>query len=77
MSVCQKERQHVAINISISRQRIPMMDASILEDRTRPAESSDVAGLRLRYFRWPSWSSEAERTPSDRVLPTQARLGRR
>jgi hypothetical protein len=67
----------MAINISISRQRIPMMDASILDDRTRPLEGSDAAATRLRYFGWPSWSGKTDRMPSHQAMPTEARLGRR
>jgi len=55
-----------------------MVDGSTLEDRTRPAlEDSGSIATRLRFYQWPSWSPEVDRTPSHQALPTQARLGRR
>ncbi len=66
----------MAVNIALSRQRIPMLDASTLEDRTRPDLDGSMAS-RLRYMQWPSWSASVDRTPSHQRLSTQARLGRR
>ena len=66
----------LSISISISRQRVPMINASTLEDRTRPALDGSISS-RLRYFSWPSWSDGRERIASDQALPTQARTGRR
>ncbi len=68
----------MALSINYSRQRVPMVDGSTLEDRTRPAlEDSGSIATRLRFYQWPSWSPGADRTPSHQALPTQARLGRR
>jgi hypothetical protein len=53
-----------------------MLDASTLEDRTRPALDGSVAS-RLRYFSWPHWRSMDEHVPSHQAMPTHARLGRR
>jgi hypothetical protein len=69
-------RNRVAVNISVNRQRIPMIDASILNERTQPAPEGSMAA-RLRYFQWRGWTGQTGRVPSHRVMPTQARLGRR
>lgn len=66
----------MSINISLSRQRVPMVDASTLEDRTRPVLDGSV-GSRLRYFSWPSSLSATDRAPSHQPMPTRARMGRR
>ena len=66
----------MAVNITLSRQRIPMLDATTLEDRTRPDLDGSMAS-RLRYTQWPSWSASFDRMPSHQRMPTQARLGRR
>ena len=43
------------IHLSVSRQRVPMIDASTLEDRTRPElDTSEPTRLRLRFYRWPT-----------------------
>jgi hypothetical protein len=65
----------MVVNISLSRQRVPMLDASTLEDRTRPALDGSAAS-RLRYFSWPSWAA-MDHTLTHQQMPTQARLGRR
>ena len=74
----------MAPDILISRQRIPMVDASTLEDRTRPVATSGSSALRLRYFQWPSWSAQwpswsaaEDQDSSWHAAPSQARLGRR
>jgi hypothetical protein len=67
----------MTLNLSISRQRIPMVDASTLEDRTRPMATSGSSALRLRYFQWPSWSAAEDQDSSRHAAPSQARLGRR
>ena len=64
-------------NLNLSRQRVPMLDASTLEDRTRPAEDIGSARARLSYFQWPSWAAHFDRVPPHQSMPTQARLGRR
>ena len=61
--------------ISLSRQRVPMINASTLEDRTRPALDGSIAA-RLRYFSWPTWSDRPDRAPSHQSMPTLARMGR-
>jgi len=72
----------MSINISLSRQRVLMIDASTLEDRTRPALDGSI-GSRLRYFSWPSWSNGSDRSlwhqaaSRQQTLPTQTRMGRR
>jgi len=66
----------VSINIVPSRQRVPMLTASTLEDRTRPALDGS-ASSRLRYFRWPTWMAATGEQASAPKRPTQARLGRR
>lgn len=67
----------MAPDMSISRQRVPMIDASILEGRTRPTGSSGSFAARLRYFQQLASSAGMDRLPSHQPLPTQARLGRR
>ncbi len=68
----------MAISLTVSRQRIPMVDGSTLEDRTRPAvDGPGSIATRLRFYQWPSWSAGLERSPSQQTMPTQARLGRR
>ena len=64
----------MAINSVLSRQRVPMLNAATLEDRTRPALDGS-AESRLRYFPWPTWTAEVAVQAQQR--PTQARLGRR
>jgi hypothetical protein len=64
----------MTVNVSISRQRVPMLDASTLEDRTRPALDGSIAA-RLRYFSWPNWASDAGHMTLHQARPTQARLG--
>ena len=68
----------MALHVSLNRQRVPMIDASTLEDRTRPANVGiDAIGARLRYYQWPTWSGSADRTPSRPVGLGKARLDRR
>ena len=66
----------MALHLTMSRQRVPMLDASTLEDRTRPALDG-TAAARLRYFSWPHWRAKGEHAPSQQVMPTAARFGRR
>ncbi len=65
----------MALQLTLSRQRVPMLDASTLEDRTRPALDGSAAA-RLRYFSWPHWRG-ADNAPAHELRPTQARLARR
>jgi len=58
-----------------SRQRVPMINAATLEDRTRPALDGS-APSRLRYLRWPTWAGQAGRVAEHEQRPTQARLRR-
>jgi hypothetical protein len=67
----------VAIDISISRQRIPMMDPSILEDRTRPLDEAGSAASRLRYLRWFALSGATDRARSEQAKSARTRLGSR
>jgi hypothetical protein len=67
----------VAIDISISRQRIPMMDPSMLEDRTRPLDGSDPTASRFRYLRWWAQSGVTRRVRSEQAKSPRSRLGRR
>ena len=69
----------------MTQQRVPMLSAATLEDRTRPALDGTVAA-RLRYASWPSGAVRAwARRTAARVEvarppmtgPAQARLGRR
>jgi len=40
------------------RQRVPMLDAATLDDRTRPAlDDASLLATRLRIFAWPSRSA--------------------
>ena len=56
---------------SVEPQRIPMLDASTLEDRTRPdAEPSPSVRLRLRYSGWPT---RADRRAEARTLRQRIR----
>lgn len=66
---------NVALQSIYGRQRVPMLSASTLEDRTRPALDGSVAA-RLRYFSWPHWR-ESDHSPVHESRPTQARLRRR
>ena len=67
----------MALHLLPSRQRVPMLDASTLEDRTRPALDGTV-GARLRYFSWPRWRGESQpAAPTYEVMMTAAKLGRR
>jgi hypothetical protein len=64
--------------ITLSRQRVPMLDATTLEGRTRPAvDGTDWVEARLRYLSWPTWSFRPDRAPSFDISPNQARLGHR
>jgi hypothetical protein len=62
----------VALHLTPGRQRVPMLSASTLEDRTRPALDG-TAAARLRYFSWPHWH-EDEFHPWHESRPTQVRL---
>ena len=66
----------MALHLSLDRQRVPMLDASTLEDRTRPV-LYDFAAARLRYFVSPNWPVEAQRAPRPRPMLTAPKLGRR
>lgn len=65
----------MALHLIPGRQRVPMLSASTLEDRTRPALDGS-ASARLRYFSWPHWH-EDEHQPAHEPWPTQVRLHRR
>jgi hypothetical protein len=55
-----------------------MIDASTLEDRTRPVvEPSGWMSKRLRYLQWPGWSSRVQDAERHQVRASDARLGRR
>ena len=64
------------LTFTSSGQRVPMLSAAYLEDRTRPALDGSAAS-RLRYFRWPTWAAVASQQPVHELQPTQARMGRR
>lgn len=67
----------MAFKVTISRQRVPMLDVDTLEDRTRPALDGS-ASSRLRYFRWPIITRESVSHIVDfESRPIQARLGGR
>ncbi len=76
----------VVLHLTLTQQRVPMLSAAALEDRTRPALDGTIAA-RLRFAAWPSGTVRAwaRRTAAARVEaarppvtgPTQARLGRR
>jgi hypothetical protein len=66
----------VALHLTLDRQRVPMLDASTLEDRTRPALDGSAAS-RLRYFSWSHWRAVENGVPSHQVMFSHARLGRR
>ena len=63
----------MALQLTLSRQRVPMLDASTLEDRTRPALDGSAAS-RLRYFPWAHWHTADERLPSYQVMSIRMRL---
>jgi len=78
------ERGEMPVRISITRQRVPMVDFATLEDRTRPPlEYEGSIAPRLRYFQWPTWSTELDgrstraRRPTKPSTSKQARMGRR
>jgi len=48
----------VTLHLTFTHQRVPMLDASTLEDRTRPALDGS-AEARLRYLSSPPWNAEA------------------
>ena len=53
----------MAVAISFSRQRVPMLDASTLDDRTRPVvEPASWMSRRLRILHWSGWSQRVERS---------------
>ena len=67
----------MAITLTPTRQRVPMINAATLEGRTRPALDGSAAS-RLRYFNWPTWAAAPDHGPdTHQPRPTQARLGRR
>ncbi len=62
----------MATHLLPSRQRVPMLDADTLEDRTRPALDGS-ASWRLRYFRWTTPADASERKElSERLEPQLA-----
>ena len=63
------------LHLTLSRQRVPMLDASTLDDRTRPVLDGSAAA-RLRYFTWWHWHADTRHPPYE-SLSTAARLGRR
>ena len=67
---------NVASHLTLDRQRVPMLDASTLEERTRPALYG-FAAARLRYFMSPRWPVDADHTPRHRPMLTAAKLARR
>ena len=75
--VCLLMGGKVANSIALRRQRVPMVDSSTLDDRTRPArEVSGSIAARLRYSQWMSRSSGTERLASPPAAPGQASPGR-
>jgi hypothetical protein len=69
---------NVANNITFSRQRVPMVDSSTLDDRTRPAlEEPGSTHARLRYAQWMARPSGADHVPSLQAMMTQANPARR
>jgi len=74
------------LHLTLTQQRVPMLSAATLEDRTRPALDGTIAA-RLRFASWPAGTVRAwaRRTAAARVDvarapvygPRQARLGRR
>ena len=67
---------NVALRLTLERQRVPMLDASTLEDRTRPALYR-LAAARLRYFWSPASRIDHDRAPDNQVVLSAAKLGRR
>jgi hypothetical protein len=57
----------LAVVVWFSRQRVPMLDASTLEDRTRPVvEPASWMSKRLRILHWSGWSQRVESSPASR-----------
>ncbi len=55
-----------------------MIDASTLEDRTRPmVEPPGSTSARLRFAPWMSWPTGKGVGVTHEAMPTQARLSRR
>jgi hypothetical protein len=58
----------LAVATSFNRQRVPMLDASTLEDRTRPVvEPAAWMSKRLRILHWSGWSQRVDRSPASRA----------
>jgi hypothetical protein len=69
---------NVASNITFSRQRVPMVDSSTLDDRTRPAlEDPGSTSARLRYSQWMARPSSADHALSLQAMMSQANPARR
>jgi hypothetical protein len=66
----------VALRLTLERQRVPMLDASTLEDRTRPVLYR-LAAARLRYFWSPLSRIHHDRATNQQVMLSAAKLGRR
>ncbi len=66
----------MVLHLTLSRQRVPMLDASTLEDRTRPALDGSAAA-RLRYFSWSHWRPDLVHLPRHESMPRDASLARR
>ena len=60
----------MATNLLPSRQRVPMLAADTLEDRTRPALDGS-ASWRLRYFRWTTAADPGKRKEPTQTLEPQ------
>jgi hypothetical protein len=54
------------MHIPARRQRVPIMDDSTLEDRTRPApQAPTLTGGKLRHFVWPALAAHVDRSAVD------------
>ena len=70
----------MAVAISFSRQRVPMIDASTLEGRTRPVvEPAAWMSKRLRILHWSGWSQRVDSSltqidPREQLYPGDRRF---
>jgi hypothetical protein len=66
----------VALHLTFERQRVPMLDASTLDDRTRPAPDRSTATF-LRYLSCSRWRPDASGLSAHDPAPMSPRLRRR
>jgi hypothetical protein len=67
-------RNRLSVVGSFGRQRVPMLDASTLDDRTRPVVApTGWMARRLRILRRPRWTERPDGSVVHRVAPVDPR----